>query len=161
MNLICFYFRHRIYKSIILLIFTCITCASIYFIPSIDIGLDQQLSMPKTSYVYKYFQVSAYELNLGKIKNIHKSHPVSFISFHFIQVMGELLSMGPPVYFVLSTKLQLNEIPNQNLLCGGPGCNQDSVITKIHLASTNSDVYVVSWIFSHSLQINSNCEILK
>lgn len=27
-------------------------------IPSIEIGLDQQLSMSKGSYVYKYFQVS-------------------------------------------------------------------------------------------------------
>lgn len=51
-------FCHRIYKSIILLVFTCITCASIYLIPSIEIGLDQQLSMSKSSYVYKYFQVS-------------------------------------------------------------------------------------------------------
>lgn len=56
--------------------------------------------------------------------------------------MSELLSMGPPVYFVLSTKLPLNEIPNQNLLCGGQGCNQDSVITKLYMASTNSEVYV-------------------
>lgn len=56
--------------------------------------------------------------------------------------MSELLSMGPPVYFVLSTKLSLNEIPNQNLLCGGQGCNTDSVVTKLYMASSNSDVYV-------------------
>lgn len=67
--------------------------------------------------------------------------------------MSELLSMGPPVYFVLTTKLPLNEIQNQNLLCGGQGCNQDSVITKLYMASTNSDVYVV---LSCSLPPNLN-----
>lgn len=53
---ICVYL-YSAYKSIVLLIFTCMTCVSIYFIPSIDVGLDQQLSMAKDSYVYKYFQV--------------------------------------------------------------------------------------------------------
>lgn len=62
--------------------------------------------------------------------------------------MAELLSMGPPVYFVLTTKLALNEIPNQNLLCGGQGCNQDSIVTKLYMASTNSDRYINFLTFS-------------
>lgn len=52
-----FSFPYRIYKAIILLTFTIMTCTSIYFIPNIEIGLDQQLSMSKSSHVYKYFEV--------------------------------------------------------------------------------------------------------
>lgn len=54
--------------------------------------------------------------------------------------MSELLSMGPPVYWVLSTKLPLNETFNQNVLCGGQGCNNDSVATKLYMASTNPEM---------------------
>lgn len=56
------------------------------------------------------------------------------------KVMAELLSTGPPVYWVLTTSLPMGEIPNQNLLCGGQGCNQDSIVTKLHMASTNPDL---------------------
>lgn len=52
-----------------------------------------------------------------------------------IKVMAELLSMGPPIYWVLGTKLPLNEISNQNLICGGEGCNNDSIITELYTAS--------------------------
>lgn len=54
--------------------------------------------------------------------------------------MAELLSTGPPVYWVLTTSLPLSEISNQNMLCGGQGCNQDSIVTKLHMASTNSEL---------------------
>lgn len=54
--------------------------------------------------------------------------------------MAELLSTGPPVYWVVTTSLPMSEIPNQNLLCGGQGCNQDSVVTKLYMASTNPDL---------------------
>lgn len=56
--------------------------------------------------------------------------------------MDELFLFGPPVYFVLTTKLSMSEIANQNLLCGGQGCNSDSIVTKLHMASTNSEMYV-------------------
>lgn len=55
--------------------------------------------------------------------------------------MSELIGMGPPVYWVVSTKLPLHEIPNQNVLCGGQRCNQDSVVTKLYMASSNSEMY--------------------
>lgn len=58
--------------------------------------------------------------------------------------MGELLGMGPPLYWVLSTKLPLHKIPNQNLICGGQRCNSDSVLTKLYLASTSSEMYVAN-----------------
>lgn len=92
--------------------------------------------------------------------------------------MSELLSMGPPLYWVLDTALPMSAIENQNLICGGQGkwikhstnllphiviqtnliidllfllfkyslliqgCNQDSVVTKLYMASTNAEMYV-------------------
>lgn len=63
--------------------FTCMTCASIYAIPNIEIGLDQQLSMSKSSYVYKYFQVSGqciHKLLERMYKNVFTNHLDGFIS---------------------------------------------------------------------------------
>lgn len=53
-----FLFFCRAFKSILLMLFTIWTSVSIYYIPTIDIGLDQQLTMSTDSHVYKYFQVS-------------------------------------------------------------------------------------------------------
>lgn len=80
-------------------------------ISTVDIGLDQQLAMPTDSYVQKYFKM-----------------------------MTELLSMGPPVYWILKTQLPLSNISNQNLICGGSGCNEDSITTQLYVASTYSDM---------------------
>ncbi|XP_055296529.1 NPC intracellular cholesterol transporter 1 homolog 1b [Sitodiplosis mosellana] len=128
---------NKFFKAFILLLFTTWTCASIYFIPSIEPGLDQQLTMSEESHVYKYFSV-----------------------------MNELLAMGPPVYFVLSTKLNMSNISNQNLLCGGQLCNKDSIVTKLHMASTAPDITRVakppsSWIDDYIdwLAIGTCCRI--
>lgn len=102
---------YRPVKIAVFTIFTIWTCVSIFFIADIDVGLDQQLTMATDSYVYKYFAM-----------------------------MTELLSMGPPVYWVLGTKLQLSDVQNQNLIIGGTGCNSDSLNIKLYLASTYSDV---------------------
>lgn len=44
-------------RPIILIVFIVLTCLSIMVIPSIEPGLDQQLSMAKDSHIVKYFQV--------------------------------------------------------------------------------------------------------
>lgn len=105
------YYFCRYLKAVILVLFTILTCTSIYFIPSIEVGLDQKLTMSTESHVYKYFTV-----------------------------MSELLAMGPPVYFVLSTKLPISNISNQNLLCGGQLCDKDSIVTKLYMASTTPEM---------------------
>lgn len=53
--------------------------------------------------------------------------------------MTDLLSMGPPIYWVLGPGVTFNQIKDQNLVCGGPGCNNDSVITKLYIASNYPD----------------------
>lgn len=88
------------------MIFTVVTSLSLMVAPSIEPGLDQSLSMPKDSHVVKYF---AY--------------------------MEDLFSMGPPVYFVVKPGIDYANNTQQNLICGGVLCNDDSLYTIIYLAS--------------------------
>lgn len=95
----CFF---RAVKLTVLVFFTIITCLSLMVIPSIELGLDQELSMPTNSHVVKYFRY-----------------------------MTDLLSMGAPVYWVLSPGLNYTKREHQNLICGGVDCNNNSL--AIHL----------------------------
>ncbi|CAO1305403.1 unnamed protein product [Diamesa tonsa] len=81
-------------------------CSSIAVAPHIDIGLDQELSMPEDSFVLKYFRY-----------------------------LKSYLSIGPPVYFVLKNGLKFNNTFDQNLVCGGPNCKIESLSTQIFIAS--------------------------
>lgn len=54
-------------KPLILVIFIVCTCLSIMVIPSIEPGLDQQLSMAKDSHVTKYFEVRKIRFTPQKI----------------------------------------------------------------------------------------------
>lgn len=56
--------------------------------------------------------------------------------------MDDLLSMGPPVYFVLTEGLNYSRREVQNIICGGQGCNDDSLYTQIYSAAQQSAVLV-------------------
>lgn len=71
--------------------------------PHIEIGLDQELSMPQDSFQLKYFQ------HLNKYLNI-----------------------GPPVYFVLMDGLDFSRKEAQNMVCGTRFCNQDSLSMQLY-----------------------------
>ena len=58
-------------RAAVIVIFFGWTCSSIAVVPKIEIGLDQEISMPDNSFVLKYFTF-----------------------------LKEYLSVGPPVYFV-------------------------------------------------------------
>ncbi|XP_049532934.1 NPC intracellular cholesterol transporter 1 isoform X2 [Anopheles darlingi] len=81
-------------------------CSSIAVAPHIDIGLDQELSMPGDSFVLKYFRY-----------------------------LQQYLSIGPPVYFVVKNGLNYSMLHDQNLICGGQNCNLDSLSTQLYIAS--------------------------
>lgn len=90
-------------------------CASISVAPHIDVGLNQELSMPEDSFVLKYF--------------------------HFLK---DYLNIGPPTYFVLKPGLNLTRPAHQNMVCGGQHCNVDSLSTQIFLASRRPNVTYIS-----------------
>lgn len=86
----------------VLIIFLLVSCCSLVVVPSVEVGLDQELSMPKDSHIVKYFQY-----------------------------MADLLSMGPPVYFVVEAGLNYENFTDQNVICGGVLCNEDSTFNYI------------------------------
>jgi hypothetical protein len=45
-------------RAVVVLVFLLWLCASICLFPLTEVGLDQELSMPKDSYVLTYFQVN-------------------------------------------------------------------------------------------------------
>uniref|UniRef100_A0A8C7Y5A2 Niemann-Pick disease, type C1 n=1 Tax=Oryzias sinensis TaxID=183150 RepID=A0A8C7Y5A2_9TELE len=68
---------------------------------SVQIGLDQKLSMPDDSYVLDYF------------KNL-----------------SEYLHTGAPVYFVVEDGLNYTSLDGQDAVCGGVGCNNNSLVQQ-------------------------------
>lgn len=72
-----------------------------------QVGLDQELSMPEDSYLLKYFSY-----------------------------LGEYLSVGPPVYFVVKPGLDFSaSLEEQNKICGTIDCDNESLVTELYLAS--------------------------
>ncbi|KAH8387081.1 hypothetical protein KR093_004563 [Drosophila rubida] len=93
-------------KIVVLLVFTVVTCLSLMVMPSIEPGLDQEMSMPQDSHVVKYFRY-----------------------------MDELLAMGAPVYWVLKPGLDYSQPEHQNYICGGVECNNDSLSVQLYTQS--------------------------
>lgn len=56
--------------------------------------------------------------------------------------MEDLLSMGPPVYFVVTEGLNYSKKEVQNIICGGQGCDTNSLYTQIYSAAQQSEVFV-------------------
>lgn len=97
-------------------------CSSIAVSPHIDVGLDQELSMPEDSFVLKYFRA-----------------------------LQRDLSIGPPMYFVVKGGLNYSQRSHQNLICGGQFCDPDSLSTQIYVASKRPNATYIarppsSWI---------------
>ncbi|XP_030563152.1 NPC intracellular cholesterol transporter 1 homolog 1b [Drosophila novamexicana] len=109
-------------KIIVLLIFTVVTALSLMVMPSIEPGLDQEMSMPKDSHVVKYFRY-----------------------------MDDLLAMGAPVYWVLKPGLNYSNPAHQNFICGGVECNNDSLSVQLYTQSRYPQITALarpasSWI---------------
>lgn len=96
---------YRFVRAVVVLLFLLWLCVSISLFPLTEVGLDQELSMPEDSYVLVYFQY-----------------------------LKDILSMGPPVYFVVKAGLNYSDWDTQNLICGGQGCNSDSLSTFLYRA---------------------------
>ncbi|XP_060875869.1 NPC intracellular cholesterol transporter 1 homolog 1b-like isoform X2 [Metopolophium dirhodum] len=65
--------------------------------------------------------------------------------------MKRYFSTGPPVYFVVTDGLNLTDVNDQNLLCGGIHCDQSSIANQIYRASKMANVTYInrpstSWI---------------
>ena len=71
-------------RAIIVLLFFAWLCSSICLFPLVEVGLDQELSMPEDSYVLVYFQVSSEGISRVKYATGNKVQEAS--GFHSVEV---------------------------------------------------------------------------
>lgn len=57
----------------------------------------------------------------------------------YFKNLSEYLHTGAPVYFVVEDGLNYSSLEGQNLVCGGVGCNNDSLVQQVYAASLISD----------------------
>ena len=66
-----------------------------------------------------------------------------FFTFPMLfQGLSNYLSVGSPIYFVVTDGFDFTSIENQNLFCSGAGCKPDSVLTQIFVDSLKPNVLV-------------------
>lgn len=93
---------HPVSKFIVLLVFGTILCVAVSRITLIPIGLDQRQVLPSDSYLQTYYDE-----------------------------LYEYLEVGTPFYVVIqSFNYSYSDISSQNILCGLPGCNNNSVMNQ-------------------------------
>ncbi|XP_045383506.1 NPC intracellular cholesterol transporter 1 isoform X3 [Lemur catta] len=93
-------------RPIVIAVFVGVLSFSIAVLNKVEIGLDQHLSMPDDSYVVDY-----------------------------LKSISQYLHAGPPVYFVLEEGHDYTSPKGQNMVCGGVGCNNDSLVQQIFNAA--------------------------
>lgn len=116
------FLMNKFVRAGVMIVFFGWLCSSIAVVPHIEIGLDQELSMPEDSFVLKYFKF-----------------------------LKDYLSIGPPMYFVVKNGLDYSKTNVQNMICGGQYCNNDSLVTQIYTASKiSNETYIArpssSWL---------------
>ncbi|XP_076000791.1 NPC intracellular cholesterol transporter 1 [Genypterus blacodes] len=103
-------------RPIVVAVFVGLLSFSIAVVNKVEIGLDQTLSMPDDSYVLHYF------------KNL-----------------SQYLHTGAPVYFVVEDGLDYSSLEGQNSVCGGVGCNNDSLVQQVYYASLISNYSTIAF----------------
>ncbi|XP_041981262.1 NPC intracellular cholesterol transporter 1 homolog 1b-like [Aricia agestis] len=124
-------------KFVLSLLFMTFLSICIILIPQIEVGLDQEMALPKDSYVYKY-----------------------------LVAVNELMVLGPPIYFVLKGGLDFTDPEHQNVICGSQMCRDDSLTTQVFLATQYRDITYISrssnsWLddfFDWATLTNSCCK---
>ena len=53
----------------------------------------------------------------------------------YFDYMAKYLSTGAPVYFVVEEGQNYSSVDGSNQVCGGAGCNQNSLVSKINQES--------------------------
>ncbi|XP_015795177.1 NPC intracellular cholesterol transporter 1-like [Tetranychus urticae] len=119
--------------------FTLWVCSSIAVVNKIEVGLDQELSMPHDSYVLKYFKAQKNDLRVG-----------------------------PPVYFVVGGKFDYSDNFHQEVICGSSYCSENSLFNQISQASHEPESsYIVdspaSWLDDYFgwADTSSCCRLFK
>ncbi|XP_015242874.1 PREDICTED: Niemann-Pick C1-like protein 1 [Cyprinodon variegatus] len=97
---------HSVTRIIVMVVFIFMACASIYLMLHVKVGLDQELAMPKGSYMLDYFQY-----------------------------LYKYFEVGVPVYFVTKRGYDFSTVEGMNGVCSSVGCDQFSMTQKIRYAT--------------------------
>lgn len=57
----------------------------------------------------------------------------------YFKNLSEYLHTGAPVYFVVEDGLNYSSLEGQNAVCGGVGCNNNSLVQQVYTASLISN----------------------
>uniref|UniRef100_A0A8B9PI67 NPC1 like intracellular cholesterol transporter 1 n=1 Tax=Apteryx owenii TaxID=8824 RepID=A0A8B9PI67_APTOW len=96
---------HRVTRPLVLL-FLFLSCAGIYLTLQVPVGLDQELAMPKDSYMLEYFTA-----------------------------LNKYLAVGVPTYFVTTGGYNFSSLAGMNAICSSAGCDANSLTQKIQYAT--------------------------
>ncbi|XP_074235843.1 NPC1-like intracellular cholesterol transporter 1 isoform X3 [Saimiri boliviensis] len=97
---------HWITRGVVLLLSLALFGVSLYYMCHISVGLDQELALPKDSYLLDYFL---------------------FLNRYF--------EAGAPVYFVTTSGYNFSSKAGMNAICSSAGCNNFSLTQKIQYAT--------------------------
>lgn len=119
-------------RVLVLIAFIGWLCSSVAVLNKIHIGLDQELAMPEDSYMLNYFQY-----------------------------LSKYLSVGPPVYFVVTDGYNYSDENAQNKICASHGCDQDSMMVQLKwMADQSNRTYIalrpVSWLDTYFEYMHSS-----
>uniref|UniRef100_A0A8D1K357 SSD domain-containing protein n=1 Tax=Sus scrofa TaxID=9823 RepID=A0A8D1K357_PIG len=141
--LLCFrkfyapFLLHWFTRVVVMLLFLALFGASLYLMCFITVGLDQELALPKDSYLLDYFL---------------------FLNRYF--------EVGPPVYFVTTGGYNFTSEEGINAICSSAGCNNFSLTQKIQYATEFPDqsylaIPASSWVddFIDWLSSSSCCRL--
>ncbi|XP_006051366.1 NPC1-like intracellular cholesterol transporter 1 [Bubalus bubalis] len=128
---------HWLTRVVVVLLFLALFAASLYFMCYINVGLDQQLAVPKDSYLIDYFLF-----------------------------MNRYFEVGAPVYFVTTGGYNFSSEEGMNAICSSAGCNNFSLTQKIQYATDFPDMSYLaipasSWVddFIDWLTSSSCCRL--
>ncbi|XP_004839969.1 Niemann-Pick C1-like protein 1 [Heterocephalus glaber] len=101
---------HGFIRPVVLLLFLALFAGSLYCMSHLVVGLDQELALPKDSYLLDYFL---------------------FLNRYF--------EVGPPVYFVTTSGYNFSSEAGMNGICSSAGCDPFSMTQKIQYATRFPD----------------------
>ncbi|KAG8510572.1 NPC1-like intracellular cholesterol transporter 1, partial [Galemys pyrenaicus] len=102
---------HKVTRVVVVLLFVALFGMSLYFMCQVNVGLDQELALPKDSYLIDYFD---------------------FLNRYF--------EIGAPVYFVTTGGYNFSSTKGLNAICSSAGCDNFTLTQKIHYATEFPDV---------------------
>ncbi|CAJ1973140.1 unnamed protein product [Sphenostylis stenocarpa] len=102
-------------KIVVIAVFVGFAFASIALSTRVEPGLEQEIVLPRDSYLQGYF------------KNV-----------------SEYLRIGPPLYFVVKNYNYSSESPHTNQLCSISRCNSDSLLNEIAKAALAPDTSYIA-----------------